>query len=142
MQLQQIHIDRWRKVSEALRSGKYTQGGGRLRKNGERYCCLGVACEISGLGHWVDEGGLDAYHDGISTSVAQLSTPVAQYYGFPEYNYVGIGTKADGSKEFHSRPINRDVTLATLNDTGNTFSDIADVIDECLKTAELNLAAQ
>ncbi|HWG97181.1 MAG TPA: hypothetical protein VN647_08875 [Nitrospira sp.] len=30
----------------ALRSGKYQQGKGRLRK-GDSYCCLGVACELA-----------------------------------------------------------------------------------------------
>ena len=35
----------------ALRSGKYEQVEGMLHsKNG--FCCLGVACDISGLGEW------------------------------------------------------------------------------------------
>lgn len=35
---------------EALRSGEYDQGWGRLKKgcNHYSYCCLGVLCEISG----------------------------------------------------------------------------------------------
>lgn len=38
----------------ALRSGKYKQTFGALRdSNG--YCCLGVACQISGLGKWEKE---------------------------------------------------------------------------------------
>lgn len=32
----------------ALRSGRYRQGRGQLRKNG-RYCCLGVAAEVCGI---------------------------------------------------------------------------------------------
>ncbi len=36
--------DKW---INALRSGNYKQGLGRLKYNGE-YCCLGVLCEISG----------------------------------------------------------------------------------------------
>lgn len=35
----------------ALRSGKYQQGRGRL-KEGTDYCCLGVLCDVSGLGEW------------------------------------------------------------------------------------------
>jgi len=36
----------------ALRSGKFRQGGGKLREEAggnPRYCCLGVLCEISGV---------------------------------------------------------------------------------------------
>jgi len=33
---------------KALESGRYKQGTGYLRKD-DRYCCLGVACEVSGL---------------------------------------------------------------------------------------------
>lgn len=37
---------------EALRSGKYAQAVGRLRDDENCYCCLGVLCDISGLGLW------------------------------------------------------------------------------------------
>lgn len=39
---------------KALRSGKYKQGGGFLRK-GDRFCCLGVLCDVvdpEGWGEW------------------------------------------------------------------------------------------
>jgi hypothetical protein len=42
---------------DALRSGRYEQGHGRLltvADDVKRFCCLGVACDISGLGHWDD----------------------------------------------------------------------------------------
>ena len=35
----------------ALRSGEYEQGYSQLRK-GDTFCCLGVACDISGVGRW------------------------------------------------------------------------------------------
>jgi hypothetical protein len=38
-----------RKWVEALRSGEYEQGTGRLKTRDGSYCCLGVACDISGL---------------------------------------------------------------------------------------------
>lgn len=37
---------------EALRSGNYKQGTGKLRqveKNGDTYCCLGVLCDVLGV---------------------------------------------------------------------------------------------
>lgn len=33
---------------EALRSGKYKQGHGQLRDLDNRYCCLGVLCDVQG----------------------------------------------------------------------------------------------
>ena len=43
----------------ALRSGNFTQGRGSLVEEGtgavrEKFCCLGVACEVSKKGHWED----------------------------------------------------------------------------------------
>ena len=41
--------DKW---VAGLRSGKYKQGRGMLKRNavgGVKHCCLGVLCEISGL---------------------------------------------------------------------------------------------
>jgi hypothetical protein len=32
---------------EALRSGRYEQGGGRLRDRGDHYCVLGVLCDLA-----------------------------------------------------------------------------------------------
>lgn len=37
---------------EALRSGRYLQGTDHLRDAQDRYCCLGVYCDISGRGAW------------------------------------------------------------------------------------------
>lgn len=39
------------KWAEALESGQYEQGKSSL-KTTRGYCCLGVLCEISGLGAW------------------------------------------------------------------------------------------
>jgi hypothetical protein len=48
-----------KKWVKALRSGKYKQGHGALiemqgeeRKKIKTYCCLGVLCDVSGLGRW------------------------------------------------------------------------------------------
>lgn len=39
----------------ALRSGEYEQGNCALRTNANKYCCLGVLCDISGAGEWGPE---------------------------------------------------------------------------------------
>jgi hypothetical protein len=31
---------------EALRSGRYKQGQGKLRREGDEFCCLGVLCDL------------------------------------------------------------------------------------------------
>ena len=41
---------------KALRSRKYSQAR-EVLNDGEAFCCLGVACDISGLGEW--DGALD-----------------------------------------------------------------------------------
>ena len=53
---------------EALRSGKYKQAVSRLMlkdHRGQRYCCLGVLCEISGLGEWTEEPSYSNVHEFI-----------------------------------------------------------------------------
>jgi len=37
---------------EALRSGKYTQGQSCLRSRGDKFCCLGVLCDITSRKDW------------------------------------------------------------------------------------------
>ncbi len=51
-----------KKLLEALRSGKYKQCRNRLRSP-YGYCCLGVACDISGLAEWEKhESPLEDYY--------------------------------------------------------------------------------
>jgi len=49
------HRQKW---VDALKSGKYEQGKDMLR-DGDKFCCLGVACDISGLGVWTESTGRD-----------------------------------------------------------------------------------
>lgn len=48
---------------EALRSGKYKQGRGVLRSSDDRFCCLGVLCDISGYGEWGKSDGAKYYYE-------------------------------------------------------------------------------
>lgn len=94
---------------EALRSGKYQQATRQLR-DGDAFCCLGVACEISGLGKW--SGNSFPVYLGDSRF---LPTEVREW--------LGISGRLGG---FGRR--NRKY-LADLNDDGTTFSEIADIIE-------------
>lgn len=66
-----------------LRSGKFKQGRGQLRQ-GDRFCCLGVACEtfrrVTGNGRWVEDSFFP--DDSELEEVYILPEPVAHWLGF------------------------------------------------------------
>lgn len=102
---------------EALRSGKYKQGLRALR-NKNKFCCLGVACDLyrkvhpeakwhkSGE-HWIFLGRYQDY----------LPSEVQTWLGFN--NSQGLFTDENNNKE----------SLAELNDAEKSFNEIADVIE-------------
>ena len=108
---------------EALKSGEYKQGMGALcrERNGTfEYCCLGVACEISGPGKFVprDYSQLGVYkfvikdgqsQDGALPKVVQDWLGLSDRYG----SYWGISPSP----------------LSTNNDRGTLFTSIADIIE-------------
>ena len=98
---------------EALRSGKYKQGRGFLRI-GENFCCLGVLHDVTG-GNWHTKDGII-----LTGSINQKNS---------HCGYL-VGTFLQGL----SKNIARD--LATLNDKGSTFSEIADYIEKNVITSE------
>lgn len=139
-----------RRWVEALRSGDYDQATEKLTivdDNGNKsHCCLGLLCELV-----KDDLGLDVkevqrvvggYSLGYATTnedgdesfaTAVLSSPIEQwvglshqYGGVPEYNF-----NLDPSKPVDDWNAGADVQLhlASLNDSGLTFSQIADIIE-------------
>ena len=101
-----------KKWVEALRSGKYKQGTGLLF-DGEKYCCLGVLCEVAKINRSFNDNGFFIYGD----SEAFASSPEAM-------NFVGLETE---SGSFWSD--NSENHLTRLNDDGATFSELADIIE-------------
>lgn len=96
---------------EALLSGKYAQGQYNLRKDGY-FCCLGVLCDISGIGRWSILSGPQAYltADPVAGSIRKDYPPssVLRWAGLTQLN----------CKE-----------LATLNDEeGRSFKEIVEYI--------------
>lgn len=96
---------------EALRSGKYEQGRGRLRSEDNKYCCLGVLCDLIDPGKWVK-------HEGSDYS-----------YGAGEH---ATGIPREGDVEVAQVPSNWIGTLASRNDFGANFHQIAHIIEENL----------
>lgn len=101
-----------KKWVRALRSGKWQRTAGALR-TGDKYCCLGVACEISGLGIWDRMG---RYISGDSSDL-RLPKEVMEWLGMDS---------DDGQLDFGGTP----TSLAVLNDSGKTFKQIANIIEK------------
>lgn len=109
---QREHRKKW---VAALESGEYGQTKNMLT-NGQGFCCLGVACEISGLGEWVDGPyGEWVYEVDGEGSNELLPEPVREWLGL-------AGEGGDFNSDTES--------LANLNDKGKTFKSIAKVIRE------------
>ena len=108
-------------LAEALRSGRFEQGVGWLRAK-DRFCCLGVACELSGLGEWLkDEDGNYAFGDGQGRNSGDvLPDFVREYYGLADERgaYWGTTLLSGGG------------SLLNMNDTGKSFVQIADIIEQ------------
>ena len=89
--------DEWIK---ALRSGDYNQTKESL-SDGDGFCCLGVLCDISGLGSWNDYG--DSTHYGTEGEV------------LPEFVMEWAGIRdPEGKWENFDNP--KAITLTCLND--------------------------
>lgn len=103
---------------EALRSGKYQQTTGALHDNTGGFCCLGVACDISGLGEW------------NPTYIEEYRTPDFRHEGTLETdvrNWLGLrGEEGEIGGDDETPP---STSLASLNDNGSSFAEIADIIE-------------
>ncbi len=108
------------KLVEALRSGRYEQGRKYLRQ-GDRYCCLGVAANIAeSKDPWVREGAVHSMGD----STQMLPERIRDEYGM--YSYDGL--RRDDKNITINNVNYRDLTHA--NDDGVSFAKIADYIEK------------
>lgn len=103
-----------KKWIEALRSGKYQQGMRRLKTHDNKFCCLGVLCDISETGKWkVSSFGENSFVDDSYGDTNVYMPP------FEALTKVGLDYE-DASE------------LATKNDTQeHTFEEIAEIL-ECI----------
>jgi hypothetical protein len=94
---------------EALRSGKYKQARMALRRD-DRFCCLGVLCDVAGATWEPFAGEPCATFPGIETRCAEVLSDEAQ-------NMLGL-------------PFERHEQLWHMNDDeGRSFDEIADYIE-------------
>lgn len=125
--------DKW---LAALRSGEYKQGQESLHVKGEdgepdKFCCLGVLCDL-------------AVKDGLPCLVrgeAYDGSPVVTYDGdlalLPTrvMNWAGLDSINPAPKGYEDPQRDSDryrSTLASYNDMGMTFPEIANLIEEYL----------
>ena len=113
----------------ALRNGGYIQARNDLRvqdANGlDSFCCLGVLCdlyrqEVGGQWSYNGDEGFTVFHDASDGQAAgaTLSDEIHRWAGAP---ISSIHVRSRGERE--------DI-LANWNDSGRTFSEIADLIEE------------
>lgn len=97
---------------EALLSGEYEQGKGQLRDDQGKHCCLGVLTDIAckkGVADWSD-----------LPNNGTLASHIVEWCGLPDVN--------PDIKSPHS---DHDL-IASYNDEGATFQEIAKIIEEQL----------
>lgn len=94
---------------EALRSGKYRQGTEYLRTADDKFCCLGVLCDITNPALWEKWTNGERHHDvyGFLSHTSMLPDKIDEQAG-------GIAAKAH---------------LMGMNDSGKSFSEIANYIE-------------
>lgn len=119
----------------ALRSGDYQQGRFNLRRS-SAFCCLGVLCDLAakdGIGTWKDtqnEQFTPVYGFTVETSTVTVGTPPHKVAMWADLHDTGawFGT----SEEDITNPafIMTIDTLVQANDSGKTFAEIADMIEE------------
>lgn len=90
------------KLVAALRSGKYKPAKGSLR-DGENYCCLGVACEVyrttARRGAWIGES---TFADVCGSRIGSLPPDVSDWYGFDSSDpLIGKTTHATTANDIH-----------------------------------------
>lgn len=114
------NITKW---IEALRSGNYTQGRGRLHLTRttdgvDRFCCLGVACDLYRQEHQIEK--------------VVLNNGTIMYGNERESNYLPVEVRKwletnDPNNPFAITSIEQ--FLAKLNDNGKSFNEIAAIIE-------------
>lgn len=103
----------------ALRSGEYRQGAGQLRTAHDTFCCLGVLCNLHAQAHPEIAAKQDA-PKAYMGNTAVLPTHVRDWAELVHWDPRVPGCTAMASP----------VALSHLNDTGATFNEIADLIEQ------------
>lgn len=116
--------------TQALRSGEYEQGTRALRTRSqgiEKHCCLGVLCDLAVEADVLPAPKLNS--DGGEYEYQNGSDPA---YTWPEKGVLPTSVVTWAGLQVSNPPVtcNGELeSLATVNDNGYTFDEIADMID-------------
>lgn len=114
---QEEYQERRERWAAALESGDYAQSQNALRDQ-SGFCCLGVACDLYSKevgGEWERLPEDSEYEYEFMDISEQMPARVMRWLGLN-----------DSCGEYHTDGANK--TLAELNDTGSTFTEIAAII--------------
>jgi len=130
---QERNVEAW---VAALESGTYQQARACLRDDRAHHCCLGVACDISGLGTWSGAGMYLV--NGIDTGTSLPPKSVRNHYGLCHsggtFRWSALPKALQDEIEASARAVGRKAEgtgycdLVALNDNGVPFALIAKVI--------------
>lgn len=101
------------KWCEELRSGRYIQGQRRLRTKENKFCCLGVLCDLVNPQGWKEDCSDNCYSFRFDREVTTGVLPGVIINKYEIH-------KSDESK------------LISLNDDGKSFDQIANYIEKFL----------
>lgn len=110
-----VNRENMNKLADALESGKYKQGQRFLRNDKDRFCCLGVASDISEFGVWEKVPDED-YYEYVTEYKNSSLLPI------PVQEWLGVTDVGDFTKDGQTG------TLTELNDNGYSFADIVTVL--------------
>jgi hypothetical protein len=106
----------------ALRSGEYARGNGALCQEGksfDKFCCLGIACNILAPGKWEEDSSTKLSIDGETE--------------FPPPSIIEKMFQSHATKFMHHQAIDIAMyELADKNDNGWSFNRIATWIEKNL----------
>ena len=124
-----------------LRSGSYTQGAGALRRI-DGWCCLGLICERSKIGHWEDggHGTHDSYiYFTIEEGSVETMTESVQYPPHTVMETVGLRTHAGSFRLDEDHPHRDDLyAFSMVMDTGKcTLAELNDAMNYDTVTDEV-----
>jgi hypothetical protein len=113
--------DNAKKWVEALRSEKYKQQTKSYLRVGNKFCCLGVACdlyqkEVGDLKELASGSDDRYYYNGMASYLPEIVQ-----------NWLGISTWSGSYNDDSGLRFRLD--LASQNDSGKTFEEIADIIE-------------
>lgn len=115
-----------KKWLKGLRSDEYEQGGGQMRSplshdNTYLHCCLGVECDIE-------------YGDKVFTDAGDVRDPSNRM----RFHTITLPDELLAKLKLHKEDCHY---LATFNDDGASFLDIADVLEHTFRDGTISVTA-